>query len=181
MKKTFAAIIVGFVCVPLIMNSAHAQQTSRSMLHAPKNMLAGDEPESGTGKFHFEDSRMNEVNMKAVRHLADAFPAAEQVKWYTVKDGFMAYLMVGGFKVRAGYDNKGNWLYNMRTYAEKYLPAAVRKIVKGEYYDYNITVAVEIKKSSGIIYIVHLSNETHFLKLKVCDGQMEEMEMFDRE
>lgn len=181
MKKTVAAVIVGFLCMPLIMNSAHAQQSGRSLALTSKNMLAGDEPELGAGKFHFEDSRMNEVNMKAVRHLADAFPAAEHVKWYTAKDGFMAYFMSEGFKIRTGYDSKGNWLYNMRTYAEQHLPVAVRKIIKGEYYDYNIMQSVEITKSSGVIYFVNLANETHFLKLKVYDGQMEEVEAFERE
>jgi hypothetical protein len=175
MKNTFAAIIVGLAIIPAFIS--HAQKAMPDQ----KTMLAITEvSSSNTNKPQFEDVRMNEISMKALRHFTNNFPTAGSVKWYATTDGFMAYFVSDGLKRRSGYDNKGNWLYNFRSYPEKYLPASVRRLVKGEYYDYNIVMADEIEKSNTTIYIVHLSNETHAVKVKVCDGEMEEMESFEK-
>ena len=77
-----------------------------------------------------------DINIRAMRDFMKSFKQAENVEWYKTSEGAMAYFLDNGIKTRASYDNKGNWLYNMRSYAENNLPKEIRAQVKSIYYDF---------------------------------------------
>jgi hypothetical protein len=119
------------------------------------------------------------ISMKAVRDFTQSNKLAENVHWYKVSDGLMAYFTESGIKTKTGYDAKGNWLYTIRSYDETMLPKAIRAQVKSVYYDYAITWANEITKGQQIIYIVHLQDKAGYKNIRVCEGEeMEETEHF---
>ncbi len=132
------------------------------------------------GHNSIEEVKGNEVNIKAQRDFVKAFEKAENIRWYKLDDGFIALFSLQGTKMRANYNNKGNWVYNMATYTEEKLPREVRHLVKSTYYDYAITLVNEIKTGSKTIYIVHMADKTSWVNLRVCDGEMEVVEQLDK-
>ena len=121
------------------------------------------------------------INIKAVRDFAKSFKDAENVRWYIVPDGFMAYFTEHGIKARAGYDKKGNWLYCMRSYAEACLPKEIRAQVKSIYYDCTITWVNEITYGRQPIYIVHILDGTCWKNIRIWEGEMEIVDAFEKE
>jgi len=75
------------------------------------------------------------------------------------------------------HGTKNGKLINVTTYGtEKDLPADVRKIVKREYYDYKIAVAIEVKENNRDIWVVQLDNASEQIAVKIEDGEMEEVQ-----
>ncbi len=73
------------------------------------------------------------------------------------------------------YNRNGKLLYTIDYYGEKELPAAVRDQVKAVYYDFTIMTVEEVKQADKHIYFVDLEDATRLKKVRVCDGEMEEV------
>ena len=61
---------------------------------------------------------------------------------------------------------------------EKNLPADVRKIIKSEYYDYAITMAIEVKENYRDIWVVKLDNSLEQTTIRVEDNEIEQVQQF---
>jgi hypothetical protein len=70
--------------------------------------------------------------------------------------------------------------FTISYYDEKKLPDEIRSIVKSTYYDYSITCVEEIHIDSKIIYIVHMQDDKTWKNVRICDGEMEIVEDFDK-
>jgi hypothetical protein len=124
---------------------------------------------------------INDVNLKAVRDFSKSCQKAENIHWYIDAKATFAYYYVNGNKGWRVYDKKGNFVYNMDTYPEKFLPYDIRDQVKRTYYlDYNIIWVQEIQTEGKTIYIVHLTNKTTWLNVRVGDGEMDVLEEYNK-
>ncbi|HEV8285685.1 MAG TPA: hypothetical protein VGQ09_15330 [Chitinophagaceae bacterium] len=94
---------------------------------------------------------------------------------------FIAKYAFNDVSYRVGYDKNGNWLYTIRTYAENKLPRNVRLIAKRSYKDYHITLVEEIEQpSDSFTYIIHLEGKTAWINLRVCNGEIDEWQKFNK-
>ena len=163
-----------FCAVALVVTiSSYGQQSANAFIPDPYSV--------GTAKLNNNLSYKaaaltapSDINIKAMRDFMKSFKGAQSVQWYKVPDGTMAYFTNYGIKTRVSYDNKGNWMYNMRSYDEINLPREIRAQVKSVYYDYSITWVNEITKRQQTTYIVHMQDKKSWKTIKVCEG--EEME-----
>src|SRR5262249_36229714 len=101
-------------------------------------------------------------------------------KWYKLEDGYLAEFSADDIKTSVLYDNRGWWKYSIRRYNESKLPADVRRIVKSTYFDYTITLIEEINVHEKVIYLVHIEDSKTLKNLRVCDGEMEIIEEYDK-
>ncbi len=123
----------------------------------------------------------NNVNSKAVRNFVRSYKNVSNEKWYGLRDGFVAKFTLDEINYLIAYDKKGGWLHTIRTYHENELPQDVRHLVKSSYYDYNIMLAQEIETPlNGITYIIHMEGKTNWINLRVCSGEMEEWQKFNK-
>lgn len=123
---------------------------------------------------------LNAINTKAVRNFEKNYKAAVDEKWYSVSNGYLAKFAANGNDNMAAYDLKGRWMFTISYYDEKRLPDDVRATVKSTYYDYIITRVEEIHIDGKIIYIVHMQNDDTWKNVKVCNGDMELAEDFNK-
>jgi hypothetical protein len=99
---------------------------------------------------------------------------AEAIHWYIETNGSFVYYFMNGNKGRQFYDKKANFIYNILSYPEEFLPYAVRGRVKSTYYfDYTINRAEEIQINNKTVYIIHIEDKSGFKLLRVCDDEME--------
>jgi len=171
MKKIlFIGFSIGIVVFAFVSN-IHAQQSTNAFAFNPGKSVT---VKLFTTNFNsLKDFPLSEIRTKAIRHFTKSFKQAESVRWYNVKDGVMVYFTEKGINTRTGYDKKGNWLYNLRSYGEAYLPKDVRARVKSAFYDFSITGINEITNAKQIIYMVHIEDNACFKIIRVCEGGME--------
>lgn len=167
MKKIFSALAV-IVMIALSKNSGAQSKSDVAFNSAP---YAVNMPLKSPDKKTFE-TKVTEVNIKAV----SSYKSASDVRWFKTEGGFIANFLSRGVDTRIVYSNKGNWLYNLLTYMEDNMAYDIRKMVKSNYYDYDIAVVFEYKLHNGTVYIIRMRDESKGLKiLRISDGEMEEI------
>ncbi len=188
MKKIFVFLTAGFIPIVTMFFSADAQSSKLGFEYYAKNdgqsfkikdlnyfkILIDTVTEAAPSNNAVAD--LSAISKKAIKNFKVAFGKTEAVTWHQLSNGFTAHFMVNNILNRSYYDKKGNWLYSMQCYDEKKLPADVRKIVKSTYYDYSIFGVQEIRVDDKIIYLVHLKDEAGFKTIRVCEGEMQELE-----
>ena len=123
----------------------------------------------------------NDINVRAVRHFLINFNNASDEKWYDAPDRFVAMFTLNNTDYRIDYDKKGNWIETFRTYGETKLPPDVRDIVKSSYYDYTIFLVQEIENPlDTVTYFIHLDGKTKLINLRICKGEIEEWQNFNK-
>ncbi|MEO5590966.1 MAG: hypothetical protein ABIR15_07040 [Chitinophagaceae bacterium] len=169
MKKIIINVFA--ICMAMSFISTTGAQQSNTAFHV-KRPSPDEKPHTGTlNNNSFNTSLSSDVNAKAVKNFTKSFKLAENVKWFKIIGGTVAYFTEHGIKNRAGYDNKGNWLYNIRSYPEADLPKDIRARVKSVYYDYAITYVQEITKDQQLIYLVHIKYNKSWKTIRVCEEE----------
>jgi hypothetical protein len=115
------------------------------------------------------------VDKAAVRATRDFWQRAGEQKeeqWYKSSQGYVAEYAAGPVKARFVYNQKGDWVYSILTYGPKGLPEEVRKLVRSEYYDYEITWVKEVNEEDVVVYVVHLEDEASWKEVAVQDGEI---------
>jgi hypothetical protein len=180
MKKTIYALVTGSFLFLATTNHVNAQQKSSVAFNEAKEPGLSGVPGENLDLSRVVEVKLGDVAAKAQKDFAKSFKQAEQIKWYKLDDGFIASFNQHGTAKRSNYDQKGNWRYSMATYTEEKLPLEVRSQVKTTYYDFAITLVNEIKTREKIIYIVHMTDKTSWINLRVCEGEMEVIERYSK-
>ncbi|MFI5187139.1 MAG: hypothetical protein ACHQF0_10465 [Chitinophagales bacterium] len=182
MKKNLLTSFTGLSLLLVICIAANGQLASTNM------QPSEDIVSSGKLLANSISVDRNNVNSKVVKNFVRSFNTVSNEKWFELQDGFVALFSLDVIHYQVAYGKNGTWLYTIRTYDETKLPVDVRRLVKSTYYDYNITVIQEIERdpqtferdSNTLTYLIHLEGKTNWITLKVCNGEMEESQKFNK-
>lgn len=131
---------------------------------------------------HIDDSSfskpgyLNNVSIHAVRDFMKRFKTTASPRWLRMQDGScLVKFSEPGINYRVAYNRHGSWVYTVRTYQEKQMPRTVRHLVKSNYYDFSIRGIDEIEQYNidGPVYIIYQEDDTCYMTLRVCDGEMD--------
>ena len=111
--------------------------------------------------------------IRANRDLWDRVGDQKEESWYKLPKGYLAVYTETQVQNRYVYDQRGNWLYALLTYAEKGLPEEVRRLVKSTYFDYSIGWVKEVRQGQDTVYVVHLESEKEWRDVAVRDLEMQ--------
>ena len=126
-------------------------------------------------------AELTHVNARAVNDFKSRFDKVLNEKWYAIPDGFESYFNMDGCGDRALYDKKGRWQGTIKTYKEDQLPTEVRKLVKGVYFDYSISMVEEVDIPGNFVYLIHLEDKTSFKIIRVNqDFELDVMQEFQK-
>ncbi len=125
-------------------------------------------------------STSESINLKAVKDFKKSFAGAKNESWEKIKDGYIAMFSQGSVQTTVGYNAKGKWMYNILRYDESKLPRDVRAQVKSTYYDCTITQVDEIHYQDKVTYLVHMQDANTWKIIRVCDGDMDVYQDFDK-
>lgn len=100
------------------------------------------------------------VNVRAARDFVKRFKDVP-ASWHMSNDTSLAKFTSGSITTIAGYAKNGRWLYTVRNFGEKTLPANLRDAVRSQYYDYHINIIYELQfpVTHDKVYIIYLGNE----------------------
>jgi hypothetical protein len=165
----------------VIVNLAAAQTTKSNLVWTNSKLLNATAPAAELRPLvNGKDDNLNAINIRAMRHFKKSFPNVGGEEWFLIRDGYLATFTIDSIKNRVFYNQRGDWTYTVRYYAEKNLPSEVRAIVKSTYYDYAITGIDEVSVEEKTVYLVHIQDAFTWKKLRVCDGEMEILENFNK-
>ena len=149
-----------------------------SQAQIAKSNSDSTEPE---GKVKTNKLYRNEINSRAKRDFSNNYKNVSNETWRVTDEGFNVNFEVGEIKYSVRYDKKGYRLITLRSYSEKYLPKNIRTQVRSAYFDYNIKWVQEIEKNlNPLVYVVLLEGDKEWIKVRVGDGEMIEVEKLDK-
>jgi hypothetical protein len=165
------------VMTACVQNNGHTQTLGyATSLRVPGRVVHVD---SSSSSATLKPEYINNINVSAVRDFVTRFNDPANARWFKLQDAtYMAKFEVPDISYRVAYSNRGDWLYTIQTYYEKKLPRDVRGIVKSKYYDYSITQVEQVEHPEAIatVYIVHLKDDKSWKMVRVCNGEMDEMQ-----
>lgn len=114
------------------------------------------------------------ISTRAIKDFRTRYTKIADEQWSRFEKGFAAYFTKDGFKVRAYYDRRGNWLASLKYCNESQLPHFIRDIVKREYYDFTITQVLEISVPEHTAWLLNVEDKDTFKVVRINDeGDMD--------
>jgi len=137
-----------------------------------------------SGKFVSESensSYAGRVNPSVIRSFLKTYKDVSGERWFEVKEGVIAMFDYNGVDYQVAYSKKGNLVRTIRSYNEDKMQPDLRHIVKSTYYDYDINRVHEIETPlNPVTYVVQLVGKKELINLKICEGEMEVLQKFNR-
>lgn len=120
------------------------------------------------------------AQLKAEEDFLRSNKQAKNVRWYDGEKGFFVYYTKDGNRGRSFYNKKGNFIYNVLTYQEQFLPFKIKKWIKSVYYmDYKITHVNEIRQDGKTVFLVQITDDKVWKKLRIVDDELEVINEYD--
>ncbi len=176
MKTKFNYLFIAFFATTLCIGDTFGQSMIKKSSTATR-FEYGDNLASPAADGSLAESR---VSQRALNAFSKKFPDASQVKWSRVGNKYGISFMDEDKQHRCLYNVKGNLIYTLRYGSEKDLPRDIRKDIKREYVDYNITQAVETHEDNRNVWIVNLDDENNLVTVAIENGSMEELSHYKK-
>ena len=106
------------------------------------------------------------------------FPKAENVVWDNVGKNFLAKFSIGNVNYRALLNPKGHLIYKNTYGNEKLLPTYLRKNVKSNYVEYQITAVALVEEAGRSIWVINLEDETNYVIARVENDEIEQVRQY---
>ncbi|CAN5476821.1 hypothetical protein BH10BAC3_BH10BAC3_26170 [soil metagenome] len=176
MKKTLLILIATSAALLSVNTKTLAQQNGTiAAITNDKNIRTSPMDQSAT----VVNSNLanKKMSMRALKDFSKSFKNANNADWFvTETGGFVASFKENELKNSAYYNQKGQFMYSIKRYAEQDLPKSIRHIVKSSYYDYSILGVEEVGADSRTIYLVHIQDEHTSKTIRIADGEMDVIE-----
>lgn len=172
MKKHYLILALLTLSIAL-----HAQEMN-NIAKAGLPDLATDQTEKAN--IIKEPTRLNEINIKAVRAFAKEYKDVHDAKWYKGDNWLAAYFTKNNVSVKVFYDCSGSHKYTLRSYDESVLPQEVRHQVKSTHYDFNIFRVTEVTTREAVFYYIKLEGKHSWKDVRVVNNEMENLHEFTK-
>lgn len=175
MKTKLNYLLIAFVATTLCIGNSFGQSNRKSGVVT--SFEYGDKLANTKNDGSLAESRVSKRTLNA---FSNSFPNANDAKWNNVGKKYSVDFIKTGKQYKCLYDAKGNLIYSLFYGSEKDLPSDVRRIVKREYIDYEITQAVEANEDNRHVWIINLNGDKNFVSVAVEDGSLGELSNFKK-
>lgn len=144
-----------------------------SSSQSPGNFSSKNEGSGVTG--------IEKINPKLLNQFNKHFYHAANVKWQQIGDKFLATFADDETTTTSSlFSKNGKLIYIIHYSTEKQLPEMVKRLVNDKYEDYLITSVAQVLEKNREIWVVKLAGISHYKAVRVEDGEMEEVENFQK-
>jgi hypothetical protein len=120
------------------------------------------------------------VSDKVMEAFNTDFKDAVSPRWFQINKNFLVKFISEDQKHNTLYKKNGYMIYDIAYGQEKSLPDNIRKLVKSNYVEYNITNAINVKQENRNIWVINLEDAKKLVLVRVEDGALEEVENYDK-
>lgn len=174
MKTKIILSLVGCMLFLMITNFSFSQATINNKdLNKTVAMSVSHDRE-----IHNSDNSSVTINKKIQKSFTGYFAGITGQKWSMAGNNFHTSFYTNGIPSSALFDKHGDLIYAITYLQENEMSSDIRKIVKSEYYDYMITLAIEVKQNERDIWIVNMKNDSTHITVRLEDGEIELVSKF---
>jgi hypothetical protein len=105
----------------------------------------------------------------------ESFQNAQNPEWLKMNKNYLVTFITNDQKNRALYEKNGELIYHIHYGIEKNLPDDIRKLIKSNYLDYKIVMAISVNQDKRNIWVVNLEGEKDYIIVREEDEQLEEV------
>lgn len=173
MKKLHFTILVGILAAIAITNNVEAQArelAARSGVSGKEFSRISIPPVSENGHYLSNEK----MNVRALKDFKKQYKTSDE-KWAKSNDGIVALFQSDHIRYAVHYNKKGHWVSTIKSYSENQLEKNLRRRVKSEYLDYDITGVQEIEylgPSLNHVYLVIMQHENLIKRVRIENGMM---------
>jgi len=120
------------------------------------------------------------VSKAVTKSFEESFKDATNTQWYKVNRRYLADFMMKDQQNRALFQKNGAIIYHLTYGFENNLPDDVRKLVKSNYVDYNITRAINVHQENRNIWVINIEDNKKIILVRVEEGALEEVGNYDK-
>lgn len=157
MKKKFVFRYYGWLASVLFLNSSFAQEAVNTKELPPITITA-------------TKANVSEKMQKSFYHY---FKDGSDPNWYDLGKKYLVNFFMNSQENRALFTKNGNMVYHLCYGGEKNLPDDVRRLVKSNYFDYNIKTVIKVFQNNKTVWIVNMEDDKSLLIVRVEDGETE--------
>ena len=173
MKKSFIFTAFAAAIFMLTTISTFSQETAKD------NELSFAETDALNTATPSADASVT-ANEKVQKSFVRHFAGASEQNWSMVGNDFHNNFYINGVLTRALFDVKGHLIYTITYGTEKDIPANVKDMVTGEYPNYAISMAINVKEGGRDIWVVKLDNNEQQLTIRVEYNETEQVMQFQK-
>jgi P pilus assembly chaperone PapD len=166
-NKIFLILICTLFC-----RSISAQQADAFYLQGGKIIADGNSKPTAL--------HLNEINIKALRHVAKKFDDPENQFWVITKQGYRVKFEKDSVVYWIDYYKNGAWRNTLMSYKVDRAPQNVLWTLRGYLNDYNVTQISEIQYGNTTAYFVNLVGFKSLKTVRIMDGDLELMSNFKK-
>ena len=179
MNNFFSAILGTVILAGTILEPAHAQTMSIASNNSKPSISTNYNIMDSSNDVIIANSSIN-VHPKAIKDLAKNYKQATNIYWLKSTDGgVVAGFTAAEIKNWVTYNKNGRWLFGIKRYDATKLPNDIQASIKSAYPNYTILGADEIEIPQKVIYLINIYYKNTLIKLRVCNGEIEEQETFN--
>lgn len=176
MKTKFNYLLIACLATTLCIGNTFGQAGFKKSSTAAR-FEYGDKLSNPTGEGSLSESS---ESRKALSAFSKSFPDANNATWSRVGKKYVVDFIKNEKQHKCLYNAKGNLIYSLSYGSEKDLPRDIRRDVKREYIDYNITQAVETHEDNRHVWIINLDDANSFISVAVENGSIEELSHYKK-
>jgi hypothetical protein len=114
------------------------------------------------------------ISARINKAFSSFFKDATIVSWYEIDKKFLIKFIQDDRENRALFTKGGQLVYHICYGNEQFLPFDVRKLVKSNYYDQQITRVLKVNQDRRNIWVISLEDEKQLIMVRVEDMELEE-------
>lgn len=118
------------------------------------------------------------VSAKVNKAFSQYFKGASHLRWYQLEQQLLVKFIQNDQENRALFTKNGQLVYHISYGEEQHLPAEVRSIVKGTYYDQKITRVLKVNQDRRDIWVISMEDDKEYIMARVEDMELEETQRF---
>ncbi len=121
-----------------------------------------------------------QVSKEVTTAFLKSFPEAKKPVWYQLNKNYLVKFITKDQTNRALYKKSGQLIYHIRYGHVQNLPEDIRKLVKANYVEYNITSVIFINQDAREIWLINVENKDKLIIVRYEDGEMQQVDNYNR-
>ena len=115
------------------------------------------------------------VNAKVNKMFSQHFKNATILRWYEVDKKLLVKFIMNDQENRALFTKNGELVYHISIGTEASLPPDVRKLIKSNYYDQQITRVYKVNQHDRTVWISNMEDDSTHITVRVEDFELDEI------
>jgi hypothetical protein len=120
------------------------------------------------------------VSEKVSDAFSKEFTEAENPRWYKLNKNYLVTFIEKDMDNKALFKKNGYMIYHIAYGKEQNLPDDVRKLIKSNYVDFDITNTFNVHQDKRNIWIANLEDAKKLVIVRIEEGAIEEVGNYDK-